>query len=1327
MADGLHIMPSGAAATSSLATRTPTGRLLRWARYALAIAVILACLAMLAVRFVVLPRLDSHREDVAALLARSLGHPVEIDGIVTAWDGWNPELTVRGLRVRDRGGAAAQPLIDLPEVSAVVSWTSLLVGEVRLRTLRIDRPRLSIRRDTSGRIEVAGIGFDPQEVQSSPAFSAWLLNQREIVVNDALVTWNDDLRNAPQLLLDQVDLRLERGFGRHRFGLRGTPPPEIAAPIDVRGDFASLRAGAWQEANGRMYVRLDYADVAAWSEWLPLPIPVQSGEGALRLWFDIHDGTPDAVVADVELANVRTRLGEGLPPLDLAHVAGRVAVERTGARYAVSARELTFVAPNGVRVVPADVTLRYELGDDGATRSGRIAVSHLELGPLGALAAHLPLPDALRVDIARHDPRGTLTNVSLDWEGPLEHPAAFRSQGAFHDLGVRAYESMPGFTGFSGAFDATERGGTLRLSSRDATLDLPQVFHEPLALDTASGRVRWDRGADGVTVRLEDVEFANADAAGKAAGTWSSRPKGPGVIDLTARLDRADPRRAYAYLPRSVSAATRSWLKESILAGTADQAELTLKGDLARFPFPGGRDGKFLVAVRGRDVDVDYAHGWPVLTGVDADVRFEGLGMTVSATRGRILGTTLARVKATMPDLVIEHPLLVVEGEANGPTAEFLRFVEASPVAAWIDRATDGMQAAGNARLALRFEMHPSQPQERARVAGELHLADNQLRIAGVPTLSRVNGRLAFSERELNGRDIAFEAYGGQGRMTLSTRDAVTRVSGSGTANLATLRSESGIPALERVSGTTDWRLELAQRAGSTTWSVESSLRGASVDLPAPLRKSAPEAVAFRLERRPLAGEAGRDTLVAQYGEGVRVVAERRGNGRDPAVERALVLLGKAVARGGSPDRPGVAVRGDVAKVDADEWLGAMRAEERGQAARPGPALELRAVDLEAGELVAFGRRFERTRLSARRAADGWRATIDARPLEGTLTWTPAGERHANGRISARFTRLELGAAEPVASGTAASAPQAGRGEERANAWPELDVVAERYVGRAGELGRMELAARPEGRDWRIDRFALVNDAGRIDADGWWRAGGSAPQTKLDVAVDVKDAGAFLARIGLPGDVKAAPTRIEGQLAWPGAPDDFAYPVLSGTLRVKVGAGQFTKLEPGVGRLLGVLSLQALPRRITLDFRDVFSEGFAFDTIQGSVRIANGIMHTDNLLVSGPAAKVAFGGDVDLQRETQLLTVRVQPALSTTISAGAGAAAVALLAANPLVGAAVGAGALIAQKMMQDPIEQMFAYEYAVSGSWSEPVVERMARRPVPLASEAATAGTVPR
>jgi uncharacterized protein YhdP len=298
--------------------------------------------------------------------------------------------------------------------------------------------------------------------------------------------------------------------------------------------------------------------------------------------------------------------------------------------------------------------------------------------------------------------------------------------------------------------------------------------------------------------------------------------------------------------------------------------------------------------------------------------------------------------------------------------------------------------------------------------------------------------------------------------------------------------------------------------------------------------------------------------------------------------------------------------------------------------------------------------------------------------------------------------------------------PPGRKGEGSGNPWPELDVVADQYLGRHGSLGRLELEARPDGADWQIRRFSLAHPAGTLAGEGLWRARGADPQTKLDVTLDVQDTPAYLAAFGLPGAVKGAPTKIQGQLVWKGAPDDFDYPSLGGSLHVAVGAGQFTKIDPGIGKLLGVLSLQALPRRITLDFRDVFSEGFAFDSIVGDVRIASGVMRTDELLLNGPAARVAIGGEVNLERETQRLTVKVMPSLATSVSAGAGAAAILLAAANPLVGAAIGAGTLLAQKMMKDPIEQIFSYEYRVSGSWTDPVVERVARG----RSESADAGT---
>lgn len=1279
-------------------------RVARFAASALAVAVAIACVLLLVVRHVVLPNVESQREAIAAWIAGELGHPVEIDAILTGWDGWNPEIVVQGLRVHDAARASTQPLVELPSVAAVVSWTSLPLLDLRLRALTIEGPRLSIRRDTAGRLHVAGLEFDPQAAGDDAPLAEWLLRQPLIVVRDALVAWNDDLRNAPQLLLDRVGFRLENRYGHHRFGLTGTPPAEVAAPIDLRGDLATAQPGQWHLARGRLYLRLDYADMAAWSEWLPLPVDVSRGLGALRVWFDFDAGVVREVVADVQLADVRTKLAADVAPLDLARLEGRFTWLQDGVQRALSARSLA-LAGRGVTIPPTDLAVRVATLPDGTPGAGSVHVSQLDLGALASLSAHLPLPAPWRREVARLAPRGTVSTAEWTWDGPADAPQAWRAAGTFVDVGVRAQGAQPGVDNLSGTFEATQAGGSARIGSRRVRLDLPRVLAQPVALDVLAGRLRWERRDGRTQLRFDDVEFANADAAGSANGTWRWTGRGAGEADLEAKLTRGDVRQAHRYVPLAIAANTRDWVRDSLKAGTLDEARFVLKGDLDRFPFRSAADGTFVLEFRGRDAELDYADGWPMLSGVDGEVRFENAAMRVVATRGHVLGAALARTTATIDDLWPEYPAMVIEGEAAGPTAEFLAFVERSPVAAWIGHFTDGAQAAGHGRLGLRIRMDVGRG-DVAQVRGGYQFADNQLRLPGMPTLSRLSGRIAFTEREMSGRDIALEAFGAPARVDVATRDGAVHVTGGGRLDVAVLRNEFASPWLAKVHGAAEWRLDLTARPTHATFVVESDLRGTAIDLPAPLGKPAGDAVAFRLERRLPGNDGRRDVLAVDYGGRARAVAVRS-LGREAVVERALLTLGSAAAQGGEPAEPGVVIRGDVPELDYDRWLDAVRDVGARDMEKGAGGAELRAIDVRAGRFVAFGRRYDDMRLAARRAADGWRLTLDARQVAGTARWDAPSARAVNGRFAAQLARLDLFGAPEVDAG----AKDDPRREGSPNPWPEVEVSAERFHGRAGVLGRLELAGRPEGTDWRVTRFAIVNEAGRIDADGAWRMTGRQQSSAFDFAVDVRDAPAFLARMGLPHDVKGAATSIDGRLAWPGSPTDFEYATLSGTLRVKSGAGQFTRMDPGMGRLLGVLSLQALPRRITLDFRDVFSEGFAFDGIEGTVHIADGVMHTDDLKLAGPAARVHLAGDVDLEAETQSLVVRVQPSLSSAVSTGAGAAAVVLLAANPLVGAAVGAGTLLAQKLMQDPIEQMFSYEYAVKGSWSEPVVERLGIR----------------
>ncbi len=1266
-------------------------------------------LALLALRFFILPHIESYRDTVASALTKELGHPVEIATLTTDWDGWNPKLLVQGFRVLESASSDALPLVDLPEVALVVSWTSVPLMELRLKELVIERPRLAIRRNRAGHLQLAGLEFDPTQSEGDSALADWILQQREIVVRDALITWDDDLRNAPQLVLDRVQFRMENVFGRHRFGLRGTPPSGLAAPIDVRGDLKDVSLRDWQRGEGRMFVRLDYADVGAWREWLPLPQQISSGKGAMRVWFRFADGKAREVVADLELRDVSAKLGDELPELDLAHLSGRVGWKATVSGSELFTQALAFTTEQGERLDPTNFKLTVR--DEASRPAGQMEFDRLQLEPLVAIAANLPLATRFRGDLARFAPRGTLVDGRLRWEGTAESPTSYAANAEFTNLGVTAQDELPGITGISGRFTIAHDRGEIRVTSNGAVLALPRVFEAPISLSSLQSVAKWERREGRTAVRVEQFEFANADAAGSASGTYRTTAQGPGEIDITAQVSRVDARHVYAYLPRVIDDPTRRWLRTSLTAGVGADARLKLAGNLTQFPFVNGKGGQFVVTAKARGVTLSYAPSWPAIEAIDADLRFEGTRMKIDATRGRAFGVDIAKARAEIADVIADHPLLTIEGEAGGPVAGFLQYVNESPVVGWLELPGRASDAAGNGRLALKLALPLRELEHGSKASGEFTLNDAQMRIGALPMLTRLNGKVAFTEQEVRARELTMETLGGPAKIDIATSEGRARITGGGTLTIAALRREQPSEFLDKVAGSTDWTVAASLRQGTLAWTLQSSMKGASVDLPAPLGKASGETMPLRVERRDDAAQAGTDFITASYGGIAQLAAHRKVDAKGTSVDRALLSLGKAIERSDADraEHPGLWVRAELPALNVDDWITVLRREGGSAAERKEAMAAFAGADLDVGQFEALGVKFTDLKVVMREAASRWNLVLTGREVAGTADWSTADPGMPNGRLVARLSRLSIpGRASPSAWRSAENREDAGDAKAdpaAGNPWPEIDVVAESLLSKERDLGRLELVARPRGSEWRIDRLVLANDSGRLEAEGAWRVLGRAQQTKLDIILDAKDAGGFLVTFGYPDTVQGAPTKIDGQLAWAGAPHEFDFPTLSGTFHIGVGPGRFTRIEPGLGKLIGVLSLQALPRRMTLDFRDVFSEGFSFDEINGNVRITNGVMATNNLKLAGPAAKVEISGETDLAKETQRLSVRVQPALSSSVSAGAAL----LFLANPIVGAVVGAGSLLAQTIMQDPIEKIFSYEYTVSGGWSDPIVTRNA------------------
>jgi uncharacterized protein YhdP len=422
----------------------------------------------------------------------------------------------------------------------------------------------------------------------------------------------------------------------------------------------------------------------------------------------------------------------------------------------------------------------------------------------------------------------------------------------------------------------------------------------------------------------------------------------------------------------------------------------------------------------------------------------------------------------------------------------------------------------------------------------------------------------------------------------------------------------------------------------------------------------------------------------------------------------------------------GVTANINLAALNADAWEGLL-----GQAAGGG-AGSLRAgaaspalgylptvMAVRARELVVEGRTLHNVVVGGSRDGLVWRANVDANELNGYVEFRQSSSGLGAGRLHARLARLSIAA-------SAAKDVEALLDEQPENL-PALDIVVDDFELRGKKLGRLEIDAVNRGattvareggvREWRLNKLNLTMPEAVFSATGNWAGlNAQAPpaplrpgqrpaperrRTVMSFKLEIADSGQLLARFGMKDVVRRGKGRMDGQIAWLGSPLTFDYPSMNGNFYINVEGGQFLKADPGLAKLLGVLSLQSLPRRLALDFRDVFTEGFAFDFLRGDVTIQQGIAATNNLQMKGVNAAVLMEGKADIARETQDIKVVVVPEIN------AGTASLVATVINP----AIGLGTFLAQMFLRQPLIRAATQEFHIDGTWSDPRVTRVDRK----------------
>ncbi|MDB5867997.1 MAG: hypothetical protein JWP96_329 [Polaromonas sp.] len=930
--------------------------------------------------------------------------------------------------------------------------------------------------------------------------------------------------------------------------------------------------------------------------------------------------------------------------------------------------------------------------------------------------------------------------------------------------GTAAVQGRPGLSGATVDFSLTQEGGQASVKIVKGALDLPGVFEDPhLVLDQLSTQAQWRLSGQKIDLQLRNLQFANADAQGQAQVRWQTDDHAngppeagsppdrrfPGLLDLQGSLSRGDGSRVHRYLPLVMAEEARRYVRDAVVNGQVSEVKFKVRGPVDYLPFTNPAQGDFQVSVKVKNGHLAYvpkslqppgAAPWPALTELDGELVFSQASLEVRNASGKVAGLPglqLVKGEARIPNLMHDAALAVTM-QIKGALPDALAFVNTSPVGEMIGQSLAKATGSGAADYFFRLKL-PLHSINDSTVEGRISLPGNDVRLAPeTPLLARLKGVVNVTEKGFSVAGAQARLLGGDVRIDGGTRPGATPADyktgvafkAQGTLTAEGLRQTRELGMLSRLaahaSGSAAYTASVVVRRAMPEIVFASSLQGLALSLPAPLAKTAEAALPVRFESGLLAGsmEPGQmlqDQISLNIGRLAAISYVRDVSGKEPRVLRGSIGVGLEAGEAVPAPENGVGAYISLARVDFDAWEKILVDAYGGDGAQAGtPSFTGSAqamaylpsvMAIRARELKTQGRSLNNVVVGASREGLNWRANLDAAELNGYVEFRQPGAQEA-GRVYARLSRLNLAASE-------ASEVEAILDEQSASI-PALDIVVEDLELRGKKLGRVEIDAVNRGgaaadggvREWRLNKFNVMLPEAVLTATGNWAAVASAgPRAALPLnerrraamnfRLDIADSGELLKRFGMSGVIRRGKGRLEGQIGWLGSPLSLDYPTLSGQFNVNVESGQFMKADPGIAKLLGVLSLQSLPRRLTLDFRDVFSQGFAFDFVRGDVVIQAGVAQTNNLQMSGVNAAVLMEGSANIDAETQNLKVVVVPEID------AGTASLIATVINPVIGV----GSFLAQMFLRRPLMEAATQEFQIDGTWDDPKITKIDRK----------------
>ncbi len=1328
-------------------------RSLRYSLSLLMLVLVVLALSLMSLRLL-LPHWAGLASQIEDRVGAQMDRQVRLGSLSLGWSGWAPELVANEVWIAPSEGQPEDHRLEARQLGVrLAPLRSLRLRAPVLGGARLRGITLRVERDLDGVWDVHGWRFG-----GGPSLALdWtrhFAGMDRLHIEDATVQWRDAAHDLEaEVQVDSVILRSDR-TGLRLVG-RGRLQPEAGGAIDL---------GIEVPPSGpdRLDFFLDARDLQL-PYWAGLGRRLSgdwTGTSSVRVWGHMEDGRVRHLQGDHQTRLlVPDRAGWQVHPV------GHAFQWRRDATRAVSYWRAATPGSGDLSLEYrlSDATGR---GVDRITLGAtQLNLEHYPRVIAGLFPDHLPEIERLSASDASgilETLELELIQVDSDWQVATA-TAQFRNLAfrAFGTLpGLAGLDARLQWQQDAGTLALDSHG----LAVAMPTLFAGPLWVDRLEAQIAI-RQNGRQNGSAWTLEVQDARVENADAAvvGRGRIDLTAQPH----LDLALRFLRGDAARITPYLPVHIlPAKTYEWLAEGIRAGRVTEGGLVFHGRPADFPFRHAQ-GVFDAWAVIEDGVLAYQPDWPEAQAVFGTLRFRNAGLRADGVTGRMLGSTVHDTTVVVADM-LDTPSLVIDGRATGPLDDLPEYLRQAGLGDGFASYRDGPKPGGQSDLSLNLTIPLQQGRtEETRIAGRLAIHGARLEFPEVPlTLEAISGAVAF-DPERGIRADGIEARLHDERVHLDLRRAFdgarTRVWARGYQSLAPWLEAA--PALrDSMQGRAHWEAELllGDTDADSRLELRSDLEGVQLDWPQPLAKTRgtrrPVQISWPL-RHPAPAEAHvrfANVLAADF----RLVPPVEGGRAN--IEALALHLGPIPAETLTLPASGIDLTARLDTIDADAWLAmwdplrtdaeplagglplsrvaieAVTAWRWGGQVFPGAHLRL---DPESEDTPILGRGLhveaDWLRGTARRIAA---ASSDKPYPENSSTngphtngahrggQAPDAERAGHGHWLVDLEHLHLKRWPDRPPAARSPRGDDDRAQERADdrvgvhgrfadprAWPGVDLrLADLRLGEV-HLTDLDLKLVPSPAGLTLQHLRLQGPAAlggtgsgtglRIDGEGHWAwSSEGILETHVSAQASGDDWGRNLALMGISEALEAGSGEARIQASWPGAPLASGLAAVRGRVEIDLTDGRLRDVDPGAGRLLGLVSLDLIPRRLRLDFRDVYTQGLAFDDITGHARLEDGMLHVPELRIRGPSAVVRVSGRTGLVTRDYDQTIVVVPRLRSTLPI------VGALLGGPVTGAIV----LLVERALGigDQVEEAARVEYFVTGPWSDPEIRARVRTP---------------